>query len=130
MADANEATGTGTRDIDRQQAVRRGPSSGGLGLLLATGVGVFSAGVIAIGLSLALAHAAAWRFGMTATMVGEGVLILGLVAMAARQWQSSGRLTRQLDGVDRQLDNLRSAARRVDGSDGVHRAPFGQLELV
>jgi len=48
----------------------------------------------------------AWQGGLTITLVGEGLLIVGLTWMAIRLWRNGRRVNHQLQGVDRQLAEL------------------------
>jgi hypothetical protein len=52
----------------------------------------------------------AWQGGLTITLVGEGMLIVGLTWMAIRLWRNGRRVNHQLQGVDRQLAELQYQA--------------------
>jgi len=80
--------------------------------------GVFSFG---LGLGLLIWSAAfqlplQWHWGMTATIGAEGTLILGLTWMAARLWHNSRCVNRQLNGVDRQLNDIQELTGKLAGS--------------
>lgn len=77
-----------------------------ISLLLFAGVLGFAMGVGLLVWAAAFGLPASWQWGMTATIAAEGTLIVGLVWMAARLWNNSRRLNRQIDGVDRQLHDL------------------------
>ena len=75
-------------------------------LLLFAGVIGFVVGVFSLVWSAAFGLPMSWQWGMTATIAGEGILIIGLTWMALRLWHNSRRLNRQINGVDRQLHEL------------------------
>ena len=75
-------------------------------LLLFLGLIGFVVGVFSLVWSAAFGLPKSWQWGMTATIAGEGSLIVGLTWMALRLWHNSRRLNRQIDGVDRQLHEL------------------------
>lgn len=107
------------RDVDRP--ARSTATSRFISLLLFLGVVGFIAGVFALVWSAAFGLPNSWQWGMTATIAGEGVLIVGLTWMALRLWHNSRRLNRQIDGVDRQINQLEHltgslAAGRMTGS--------------
>ncbi len=54
-----------------------------------------------------------WRIGMAATLASEGVLIVGLVWMAVRLWNSSRWVNRNLDGLHDRLDRLEDTSNAV-----------------
>jgi hypothetical protein len=109
--DAQAAERSATIELRRPTATRRSPESGGVGLLWALGIAAFAAGVIALGLSLSLENAAAWRFGVAAVVGGEGLLVIGLAMLVARLWQRSGRLSQQIEGVDWRVAELQGQRR-------------------
>jgi len=80
-----------------------------ISLLLAAGSTAFLCGILLLVAANMLLHAAAWRWGFAASIAGEGLLIGGLAAMAARLWRNSRRLNTQLDGIDRRLGDVQSA---------------------
>lgn len=57
---------------------------------------------------------------LTATLLGEGGLIIGLAWMATRLWRNSRHVNRQLAGVDRQLDALKFATEQRPGYDSAY----------
>lgn len=57
---------------------------------------------------------------LTATLLGEGGLIVGLAWMATRLWRNSRHVNRQLAGVDRQLDALQFATEQRAGYDSAY----------
>jgi len=85
--------------------------------------GLIFCGVFSFGLGLGLLVWSAafqlpqpWQWGMTATIGAEGVLIVGLTWMAVRLWNNSRRVNRQLDGVDRQLNEIQELTGSLAGS--------------
>jgi hypothetical protein len=80
----------------------------GISLLLAAGGTAFMCGVLLLVAANMLLHPGAWRWGFAATITGEGLLIGGLAAMAARLWRNSRRINAQLDGIDCRLVEVQS----------------------
>lgn len=93
-----------------------------ISLMLFVGVVGFAGGVGLLVWAAAFGLAASWQWGMTATIAAEGTLIVGLVWMAARLWNNSRRLNRQIDGVDQQLHDLE----RLTGSLSASRQSSSQ----
>lgn len=84
------------------------PPSWGMSLLLTAGATLFLSGVLLLVAANVLVHPAAWRWGFAATMAGEGLLVGGLAALAARLWRHSRRMTAQLDGIDGRLEKVQT----------------------
>ncbi len=57
-----------------------------------------------------------WQWGMTATIAAEGMLILGLIGMAARLWRNGRQVNQQLDGVTGQLHQIERITGALAGS--------------
>lgn len=77
-----------------------------LSFLLTIGIVGFLSGATCLIWSAAFNHTYAWQWGITMTLAAEGLLILGLTAMAVRLWRNSRRLNRQLSAVDEQLGEI------------------------
>jgi len=75
----------------------------GISLLLIAGGTALVCGLLLLVAANLRLHAGAWRWGFAATIAGQGLLIGGLAAMAARLWRNSRRLNSQLDVLDRRL---------------------------
>lgn len=82
----------------------------GVSLLLAIGGATLALGLATLASTAAIARPAVWQAGVSATIAGQGLLLIGVASMAARLWRNSRRLNRQLAGVDRKLDDLQLAA--------------------
>ncbi|MCA9234450.1 MAG: hypothetical protein KDA44_03215 [Planctomycetales bacterium] len=93
-------------------AVRQRPAWG-IALLLWGGMAVFAGGAGGLAWSAAFALETAWHWSLSATLLGEGLLIVGLALAAIRLWRNSRRLNRQLDGVGAQLDEIGDMAGRL-----------------
>jgi hypothetical protein len=87
-----------------------------LGLLIGSGLLGFTAGVASLLWSVAFSRAAIWQWGLTATLAGEGLLIVGLTWMAARLWQNSRQLNHELRDVDTQLTEIHELAGSITAS--------------
>jgi hypothetical protein len=87
-----------------------------LGVLLGSGFLALMIGVAALIWSAAFNQAVVWRWGLTTTVVGEGLLILGLTWMAARLWQKSRQLDQNLHSVDSQLTEVSELAGELTAS--------------
>lgn len=81
----------------------------GISLLLAIGGAALALGLGTLASTAAIARPAVWQAGLSATVAGQGLLLVGVAMMAARLWRNSRRLNRQLAGVDRKLDDLQLA---------------------
>jgi hypothetical protein len=88
---------------------RRPRAAWGVNLLLTLGAMTFACGVGLLIAANMLAHALAWRWGFALTIVGEGLLIGGLAAMAVRLWRNSRRMTSQLEVIDRRLGDVQAS---------------------
>jgi len=75
----------------------------GISLLLAAGGTALVCGLLLLVAANMRLHAGAWRWGFATTIAGQGLLIGGLAAMAARLWRNSRRLNSQLEVLDRRL---------------------------
>ncbi|MBX3431968.1 MAG: hypothetical protein KF847_01345 [Pirellulales bacterium] len=93
--------------------VARQSAAWAVALLLWGGAGVFLAGALAMTWAAALAVPSAWQWGLSTTIFGEGMLILGLSLAAVRLWRNSRRINRQLEGVGAQIDELGDLAGRL-----------------
>ncbi len=76
---------------------------------LACGVGLLAHAMMT-GMEQAGPEGLAWQGGLTITLAGEGMLIVGLTWMAIRLWRNGRRVNHQLRGVDRQLAELQYQA--------------------
>ncbi len=101
----------------RHRDPRRAPAWA-VSLLLVGGATAFCLGVGLLAWSAAFQLPKLWQWGMTATFAAEGTLILGLTWMAVRLWNHSRRVNRQLDGVDRQLNEIQELAGSLAGGQG------------
>jgi len=81
----------------------------GVSLLLAIGGATLAVGLAMLASASTGARPAVWQAGVSATVAGQGLLLVGVASMAARLWRNSRRLNRQLAGVDRKLDDLQLA---------------------
>lgn len=112
---AASAAGRGTRNSRKPGKASR-PSqppsrpAWGISLLLAIGGATLALGLAMLGAASTGARPIVWQAGLSATVAGQGLLLIGVAAMAARLWKNSRRLNRQLAGVDRKLDDLQLAA--------------------
>jgi len=89
-----------------------------ISLLLSTGVAVFSGGVCLLIWATLHRLPEAWQWGMTSTLVAEGMLVVGLVWMARRLWSNGRHVNRQLEGVDRQLAEMQQSANSPAANHG------------
>jgi hypothetical protein len=87
-----------------------------LGVALGSGFLALMIGVAALVWSAAFGQAVVWRWGLTTTVAGEGLLILGLTWMAARLWQKGRQLDRNLHQVDSQLTEVSELAGQLTAS--------------
>jgi hypothetical protein len=87
-----------------------------LGVVLGSGFLALMIGVVALVWSAAFGQAVVWRWGLTTTVAGEGLLILGLTWMAARLWQKGRQLDRNLHQVDSQLTEVSELAGQLTAS--------------
>jgi hypothetical protein len=87
-----------------------------LGVLLGSGFLALMAGVAALVWSAAFNQAIVWKWGLTTTVAGEGLLILGLTWMAARLWQKGRQLDQNLHEVDSQLAQVSELAGELTAS--------------
>ena len=87
-----------------------------ISLLIAGGtVGLLgSAGLLVWSLAFRMPHI--WQWGISATLVAESMLILGLTLMAIRLWKNSRRLNQQLDGMGHQLQEIQQQTGELAGS--------------
>ncbi len=96
--------------------VKRNLASWLISGLIFLGVFCFSLGLGLLAWSAAFQLPQQWQWGMTATIVAEGALILGLTWMAARLWRNSRQVNHQLDGVDRQLTEIQELTGSLAGN--------------
>lgn len=87
-----------------------------LGVLLGSGFLGLMTGVAALVWSAAFSQAIVWKWGLTTTVAGEGLLILGLTWMAARLWQKGRQLDQNLHEVDSQLTEMSELAGSLTAS--------------
>jgi hypothetical protein len=87
-----------------------------LGVVLGSGFFALMIGVAVLVWSAAFGQAVVWRWGLTTTVAGEGLLILGLTWMAARLWQKGRQLDRNLHQVDSQLTEVSELAGQLTAS--------------
>ena len=113
------------RCITKQAARAAAEESAGtnwlLSFILAAGIAALVVGATSLIWSAAYNRTYVWQWGLTITLVAEGLLIVGLTWMAARLWRNSRRLNRQLSDVDEQLHEIHSltgsiSAGRLSGS--------------
>lgn len=90
----------GRRRVARERATGTGWA---ISLILTCGLAVLAAGMGSLIWSATAGSTRYWFEALVATLAGEGVLIVGLSWMAARLWENSRRVNRQLCGVDQQL---------------------------
>lgn len=84
--------------------------------LIFLGVSSFGLGLGLLTWSAAFQLPRQWQWGMTATIMAEGFLVLGLTWMAVRLWRNSRQVNRQLVGVDRQLHEIQELTGTLAGS--------------
>ncbi|MFV2070302.1 MAG: hypothetical protein ACC645_25325 [Pirellulales bacterium] len=65
-----------------------------------------------------------WQGGLTITLAGEGMLIVGLTWMAIRLWHNGRRVNHQLQGVDRQLAELQFQTEARSNMRSTSSTPF------
>jgi hypothetical protein len=99
-----------------ESVAKRSSVSWMISLLIFVGVFSFGLGLGLLAWSAAFQLPQQWQWGLTATIVAEGALILGLTWMAARLWYNSRQINRQLDGVDRQLTEIQELTGSLAGS--------------
>ncbi len=110
------------RSISKRAAVEsaadRRPTGASWLLTLMLGCGVinFCVGVGFLAWSAAFQLPWLWQPAMTLTIGAEGLLILSLAWMATRLWRNSRKVNRQLDGVDRQLEEIEQTTSELAGS--------------
>lgn len=87
-----------------------------LGVLLGGGFLALMIGASALVWSAAFNQTIVWKWGLTTTVLGEGLLILGLTWMAARLWQKGRQLDQNLHEVDSQLTAVSELAGQLTAS--------------
>ena len=87
-----------------------------ISLVLLLGAISFCGGVCLLAWSAAFQLVQLWQWGMAATIVAEGLLILGLTGMAVRLWRNSSRLNHQLSGVDHSIRDIQQQTGALAGS--------------
>jgi hypothetical protein len=87
-----------------------------LAVVLGSGFLGLMTGAAALVWSAAFNQAIIWRWGLTTTVAGEGLLILGLTWMAARLWQKGRQLDQNLHEVDSQLAQVSELAGELTAS--------------
>jgi hypothetical protein len=78
----------------------------GIGFLLTIGMLTLLAGVGSLAWSTVYDDPLASHWGITASLAGEGLLVIALARITLRLWRNSRRLVVQLDGVRGQLEQL------------------------
>lgn len=77
--------------------------------VLMIGMMTFCCGAVLLGWSFATGRGDLWTFGMPAVLAGQGLLVLGLVVQLEGLWQNNRETRETLDGLDRELAELRHA---------------------
>jgi hypothetical protein len=94
----------------RKPEARSAPGGVGATLAVATGLIATTAGAAAAGAQLAgFVAAELWRAGMAVAIVGQGLVALGLLRLAAGAWRNGRRLQRDMASLEGQLAELREA---------------------
>jgi hypothetical protein len=91
-------------------------SNGFLSVVLTMGMLGFLCGAGSLVWAAAFNRTYVWQWGLTITLAAEGLLIVGLTAMAARLWRNSSRLNQQLAEVDEHLDEMHELAGTLSAS--------------
>jgi hypothetical protein len=81
-------------------------SAWGIGFLLTVGMLTLLAGVASLAWSTAYGDPLASQWGVTASMAGEGLLVIALARITLRLWRNSRRLVAQLEGMRGHLEQL------------------------
>jgi hypothetical protein len=102
--------------ISTDHGARRSATPFFLGVVLGSGFLALTVGVAALVWSAAFNQAIVWKWGLTTTVAGEGLLILGLTWMAARLWQKGRQLDWNLHEVDSQLTEMSELAGSLTAS--------------
>jgi hypothetical protein len=92
-----------TPQTEVQRSVR---PAWGIGFLLTIGMLTLLAGVGSLAWSTVYDDSLASQWGITASLAGEGLLVIALARITLRLWRNSRRLVVQLDGVRGQLEQL------------------------
>lgn len=87
------------------RAPRRGQLFAWPALML--GMMAFTCGGVLLSWSFATGRGDLWTYGMPAVLAGQGLLVLGLVLQLEGLWQSNRDTRETLDGLDRELAELR-----------------------
>lgn len=91
---------------------------------LAIGTSGFVCGGVLMGWSLAAERPELWTIGLPAALVGQIVLLIGLVLQLDRMRRDGRRSASKLDEVDEQLHDLRTAATLLSASQGPASTTF------
>jgi hypothetical protein len=91
---------------DRDDGPRAVRPTWGIGFLLTVGMLSLLAGVGSLAWSTVYDDPLASQWGITASLAGEGLLVIALARITLRLWRNSRRLVVQLDGVRGQLEQL------------------------
>ncbi|BBO34968.1 hypothetical protein [Lacipirellula parvula] len=90
-------------------------SAWGVTLLLTLGSLAFFAGVGLLALANLSGDAFAARWGLPATLAGEGLLTCGLASLAVRLWRRGRKVDVRLDSIDERLGDVQATLDRAVG---------------
>jgi hypothetical protein len=101
-----------------QRIVRRSAAGTFLWSTLSLGTASFACGGILLGWSAATGRQELWTIGLPAALVGQIMLLVGLVLQLDRLWHENRAAAAKLDDVDEQLSELKTAATLLGTSQG------------
>ncbi|WP_428306025.1 hypothetical protein [Lacipirellula sp.] len=96
-------------------AYNKPKSAWGVTLLLTLGALAFFAGVGLLALANLSGDAFAARWGLPATLAGEGLLTCGLASLAVRLWRRGRKVDVRLDSIDERLGDVQATLDRAVG---------------
>ena len=106
-------------------AAKRGIASSALTWIsLGLGTAAFVCGGVLMGWSIATGRQELWTIGLPAALVGQIVLLAGLVLQLDRLRRDNHRAADKLDTVDEQLHDLRTAATLLSTTQGPASTSF------
>jgi hypothetical protein len=107
------------------QPTGRSPAAGVFTwLALSLGTASFVCGGILLGWSLAAGRQELWTIGLPVALVGQIVLLIGLVLQLDRLWRDSRASAAKLDNVDQQLGELKATTTLLGTSQGPAASVF------
>ena len=92
--------------------------------VLSVGIMVFVCGVVLLGMSSFEGRQQLWDRGLPITIIGQAVLLIGMMLQVERVWHNSRRASERLRNVGRQLTDLQQTTAVLENRDNTTSQAF------